>query len=398
MKRPDGRPDPYAALGVRRGATLEEVKTVYYALMLETHPDRLVGADPETLARAESEARRFNEAWAEIKSLDQARGPGGAGATTARAHDFQGPTDAPGAMSLAERAVEDAASILERLRPEADGLLKAPPALTASLAAIERHAAIVLGQRQKAAPIEPGVKARLRASLEDGVFVQLRAALTEVLRQRQTGASGKRFTAAHEAASNLAAKVVRELPGRRQQVYSATLEGLKALDAIVRVAAGPARDAQSARERAQVQGRTSRLALERLTQGSASVQVALDRATVAVARATALVESEGLGIDPVARTAWMARVARCTDALSMLNREASRLSPSTARPLVDEIALKVAAIVARVERVDQDAGALTADVAALRALRDGGLDANLNALIVSLDGVLNPKGPETTSG
>ena len=56
MKRPDGRPDPYAALGVRRGATLEEVKTVYYALMLETHPDRLVGADPETLARAESEA------------------------------------------------------------------------------------------------------------------------------------------------------------------------------------------------------------------------------------------------------------------------------------------------------------------------------------------------------
>lgn len=398
MKRPDGRPDPYAALGVRRGATLEEVKAVYYALMLETHPDRLVGADPETLARAESEARRFNEAWAEIKSLDQARGPGAAGATTTRAHDFQGPTDAPDAMSLAERAVEDAASILERLRPEADGLLKAPPALTASLAAIERHAAIVLGQRQKAAPIEPGVKARLRASLEDGVIVQLRAALTEVLRQRQTGASGKRFTAAHDAASNLAAKVVRELPGRRQQVYSATLEGLKALDAIVRVAAGPARDAQSARERAQVQGRTSRLALERLTQGSASVQVALDRATVAVARATALVESEGLGIDPVARTAWMARVARCTDALSMLNREASRLSPSTARPLVDEIALKVAAIVARVERVDQDAGALTAYVAALRALRDGGLDANLNALIVSLDGVLNPKGPETTSG
>jgi DnaJ-domain-containing protein 1 len=59
------RTDPFHTLGVRRGASLEEVKRAYRALMREHHPDRHAG-DPARQRAASERAAVITLAYTEI--------------------------------------------------------------------------------------------------------------------------------------------------------------------------------------------------------------------------------------------------------------------------------------------------------------------------------------------
>jgi len=69
---PSARPsdiDPYAVLGVERGANDSDVKRAYRKLMSQHHPDKLGSDVPDELKRrAESRAREINAAYEHIKS------------------------------------------------------------------------------------------------------------------------------------------------------------------------------------------------------------------------------------------------------------------------------------------------------------------------------------------
>lgn len=58
---------PFAVLGVSPSASMEELTRARRALMLEYHPDRFAGAEPEIVAHAERRVRDINEAFAEIR-------------------------------------------------------------------------------------------------------------------------------------------------------------------------------------------------------------------------------------------------------------------------------------------------------------------------------------------
>ncbi|MBB3173155.1 DnaJ like chaperone protein [Endobacter medicaginis] len=62
-------PDAYAILGIRAGASNEDIRKVWRQLMQQNHPDRLAasGADPQQLARAAERVGRINAAWDRIK-------------------------------------------------------------------------------------------------------------------------------------------------------------------------------------------------------------------------------------------------------------------------------------------------------------------------------------------
>jgi DnaJ-domain-containing protein 1 len=59
------RNDPFHTLGIRRGASLEEVKRAYRALMREHHPDRHAG-DPTKQRAASERAAVITLAYTEI--------------------------------------------------------------------------------------------------------------------------------------------------------------------------------------------------------------------------------------------------------------------------------------------------------------------------------------------
>lgn len=61
--------DPYAVLGVARGATPEALRAAWKRLMRENHPDSLAsrGVPPEFIARASDKVARINAAWDRIK-------------------------------------------------------------------------------------------------------------------------------------------------------------------------------------------------------------------------------------------------------------------------------------------------------------------------------------------
>ena len=61
--------DPYAVLGVPRGATGEELRAAWKRLMRENHPDSLAGRGvaAEFIARAAEKVARINAAWDRIK-------------------------------------------------------------------------------------------------------------------------------------------------------------------------------------------------------------------------------------------------------------------------------------------------------------------------------------------
>jgi DnaJ like chaperone protein len=61
--------DPYAALGLLPGATLEEARQAWRRLVAENHPDRMAarGAPPEFVAIAAEKTAAINAAWARIR-------------------------------------------------------------------------------------------------------------------------------------------------------------------------------------------------------------------------------------------------------------------------------------------------------------------------------------------
>ena len=65
---PDAKPDPYAVLGVRPDASLEEVRKAWRALVRDSHPDRMLarGVPEEAVKLAEKRLIDINRAWEEI--------------------------------------------------------------------------------------------------------------------------------------------------------------------------------------------------------------------------------------------------------------------------------------------------------------------------------------------
>jgi len=61
--------DPYAMLGLTRGASDEQVRATWRQLMRANHPDSLAGRGvaPEFIARASDKVARINAAWDRIK-------------------------------------------------------------------------------------------------------------------------------------------------------------------------------------------------------------------------------------------------------------------------------------------------------------------------------------------
>ncbi|MCE5233521.1 MAG: co-chaperone DjlA [Mizugakiibacter sp.] len=66
-RRPDG-PDPYAVLGVPRGADARAIKRAYRKLIGEHHPDRLGNLPEDMRRRAERRASEINAAYERIQS------------------------------------------------------------------------------------------------------------------------------------------------------------------------------------------------------------------------------------------------------------------------------------------------------------------------------------------
>lgn len=65
--QPD-RPDPYAILGLQRGASDRDIKTAWRRLMSQHHPDKLGDVPDELKRRAEHRAREINAAYEQIKN------------------------------------------------------------------------------------------------------------------------------------------------------------------------------------------------------------------------------------------------------------------------------------------------------------------------------------------
>lgn len=72
--------DPYQVLGLRRGASLEEVKKAYRAMAKKFHPDQFTEASAKELA--EEKMQRINEAYDAI-TTGQVEDPSAAGQGTA---------------------------------------------------------------------------------------------------------------------------------------------------------------------------------------------------------------------------------------------------------------------------------------------------------------------------
>jgi len=67
---PDATPDPYAVLGVSPAMPLDEIRTVWRALVRESHPDRMMarGVPQEAIKLAEKRMVDINRAWEEISA------------------------------------------------------------------------------------------------------------------------------------------------------------------------------------------------------------------------------------------------------------------------------------------------------------------------------------------
>jgi DnaJ like chaperone protein len=66
---PDSVRDPYDVLGVSPDAPLDQIKTVWRALVRDSHPDRMLarGVPPEAVQLAEKRLIAINQAWQDIK-------------------------------------------------------------------------------------------------------------------------------------------------------------------------------------------------------------------------------------------------------------------------------------------------------------------------------------------
>jgi DnaJ like chaperone protein len=70
---PEAERDPYDVLGVPHGASIEEARKAWRALVRETHPDRLMahGLPEECMRMAEKRLIAVNQAWEHISGADR---------------------------------------------------------------------------------------------------------------------------------------------------------------------------------------------------------------------------------------------------------------------------------------------------------------------------------------
>jgi preprotein translocase subunit Sec63 len=59
--------DPYKILGVRPGASQEEIKKAYYELVKQYHPDRVNSLGPELQALAREKTTQLNRAYEQLQ-------------------------------------------------------------------------------------------------------------------------------------------------------------------------------------------------------------------------------------------------------------------------------------------------------------------------------------------
>jgi hypothetical protein len=64
---PDGQPDPYVVLGIRRDAPLDDAKRAYREKIAQYHPDKVAHLGPKLREVAEAEARSINNAWEKLE-------------------------------------------------------------------------------------------------------------------------------------------------------------------------------------------------------------------------------------------------------------------------------------------------------------------------------------------
>lgn len=91
----------YARLGLRRGASLAQVKTAYRRLALELHPDR-TGDDPGSAARFAEVTRAYRAVLAELQKRE--RKAGQQERATSPAAEAAPPIEE--AVRLSDRAIE----------------------------------------------------------------------------------------------------------------------------------------------------------------------------------------------------------------------------------------------------------------------------------------------------
>lgn len=67
---PPGAADPWAVLGIDRGAGIEAARSAYRAAVRETHPDRMIarGVPAEAVRLAEGRLKALNRAWEVIRA------------------------------------------------------------------------------------------------------------------------------------------------------------------------------------------------------------------------------------------------------------------------------------------------------------------------------------------
>ena len=65
---PDAQPDPWDVLGILPGTPVGEARAAWWALVLESHPDRMIarGVPEEAVKMAEKRLVAINRAWEEI--------------------------------------------------------------------------------------------------------------------------------------------------------------------------------------------------------------------------------------------------------------------------------------------------------------------------------------------
>ncbi len=66
---PDAAPDPYQVLGLVPGASIDQARTAWRAMVRECHPDRMIarGVPPEMVKLAEKRLIAINQAYDEIR-------------------------------------------------------------------------------------------------------------------------------------------------------------------------------------------------------------------------------------------------------------------------------------------------------------------------------------------
>lgn len=71
---PDAHPDPHDVLGILPGASFDEARKAWRALVRETHPDRMMarGVPEEAIKLAEHRLIAINRAWEEINERENA--------------------------------------------------------------------------------------------------------------------------------------------------------------------------------------------------------------------------------------------------------------------------------------------------------------------------------------